>query len=186
VIPRTVTYAVTLSVALTFAASAVAKLRDPAGFMEGVRRYGIAPSRLAGPGSLVIIALELLIAGAFATDFLVRWMGLVALALLAAFAIAVIVNLRRGRELPCMCFGSRSEDPISAWSLLRIALLTCGVVLVLLRESLSGSSLYRGAGETPEQIFVALTLALAIIAVVRWVLVAPVVADLFESEGHRA
>jgi Methylamine utilisation protein MauE len=184
VIPLTLTDALAFSVALTFAASAVAKLRNPSAFGHGVARYQIIPARLASPASLLIIALELVIAGTFASGFLVRWTSLVALALLAAFAFAVTINLRRGRELPCMCFGSRSEDPISALSLVRIALITCAVVLV--RESVSGSSLYPGQGETTEQIFAALTLALGIIAAARWVLVAPAVARLFSSDGGGA
>jgi uncharacterized membrane protein YphA (DoxX/SURF4 family) len=186
VVTRSLVNAVALSVGLTFAASGVAKLRDTAAFAEGVGRYGILPARVARHAAFVIIGLELAIAAGFASGVFVRWTSLVALALLAAFALAVTINLRRGRELPCMCFGSRSQDPISAWSLIRMGLLACGVVVVLLRESATGSSLYGGRGETPEQVFVAFTLALGIIAIVRWVLVAPAVVRLFRSEGRRA
>jgi Methylamine utilisation protein MauE len=184
VIARALTDAVAFSVALTFGASAVAKLRDPAGFAEGVIRYGILPPRIARLTSLVIIGLELVVAVGFASGFFLELASLLALGLLVAFASGVALNLRRGRELPCMCFGSRSADPISAWSVVRVGLLACGVVLVLLRQPANSSSLYGGRGETPEQMFLALTLALGIVAVIRWLLAAPALISLFHAEGN--
>jgi Methylamine utilisation protein MauE len=181
VIARNLLEAVSFAVAITFSASALAKLRDPAGFVLGVNRYGVLPARMAGPTAALVIALELLVAAAFATGFLLRWAAVAALVLLSGFAVGVAVNLRRGRDFPCLCFGTRSEDRISKWSLARIGLLGCGALVVVARPPVSATSLYGSHGETAQEIFLALTLAVGIVALARWLLVAPALLNL-----HRA
>jgi hypothetical protein len=179
---HTLASAVALAVALTFATSAVAKLRDPAGFAHGVARYGILPSRILGLVAAVIIAAELLVALAFATGLGLTWAGLGATVLLLSFAFGIAVNLRRGTRLPCMCFGSRSEDLVSGWSLIRIGLLSAGVVLVLVAEAMPRFAPYRAQGAMTEQIFLALTLAGGAIALSRWLLAAPALRALIHPE----
>jgi hypothetical protein len=77
-----------------------------------------------------------------------------------------------------MCFGARSEDRISHWSLVRIALLACGVLVVLGHPPVSATSWYGSNGETGSQTFLALTLGVGIVSVARWVLAIPALRSL--------
>jgi uncharacterized membrane protein YphA (DoxX/SURF4 family) len=178
--------AVAFALALSFGASGLAKLRDPAGFAQGLKRYRVLPSWMGGPAAALVIVVELLLAAGFATGFFLRWVAVAALVLLAGFGAAVAVNLRRGRDFPCLCFGARSEDRISRWSLARIGLLACGVLLVLALQPVSASSPYGSHGETAEEMFLALTLGLGVVALARWLLAAPALRSLYRGEAsHR-
>lgn len=110
------------AVGAVFALSTFMKLLNPRVFLEGVARYQILPATLARPAAVGVISGEGLVALSLLTGAVVWLGGLIAALLLLSFALAVTVNLRRGHEVPCYCFGARSEDPISARSLTRIAI----------------------------------------------------------------
>lgn len=125
-------YAIQLGLGIVFLAAAVPKLRHPAAFAATVAGYRLAPRRLAPAIAVVLIVIEAFLAFAFLTG----WAMTVALPLaavaLSSFAAAVAVNLRRGRRVPCGCFGDPKER-ISGRSLARLgALLGALVVLVAL------------------------------------------------------
>ena len=74
-----------------------------------------APSWAVAPLPWVEIGL-----GALLVSGLVRPLAAaLAAVLLVLFSVLLAVNLARGRRPPCGCFGSRSREPISAWSLVR-------------------------------------------------------------------
>ena len=100
----------------------VAKARAPRRFSETVQAYALLP-----PGIAPLAAGGLLIAEpVIAIALLTGWGGTLAwdatVLLLGLFLIAVAVNLRRGRQIPCGCFGSASET-ISRRTLARLILL---------------------------------------------------------------
>ena len=97
--------------ALLFAAAALHKLRDLSAFRDTVARYELLPSRLARPAAALVVAAELTVA---ATITLVPWTSLVAAAMLALYALAIAINLARGRsDLDCGCMGPAAHTPIS-------------------------------------------------------------------------
>src|SRR3954447_10978042 len=95
-----------LVLALVFVVSAVAKVRDREGSREAVVAFGV-PSLLVGgvaaglPVAELVCAALLVLPDPFAT------LGAVcSLVLLAAFTVAVVVNLIQGHQPECHCFGS--------------------------------------------------------------------------------
>jgi len=111
--------AVILVLAVTFAAAAVAKLRDREPFVATLR--ALVPARAAAPLSRVVPVLELVLAGALIAGVLPRLVALLVLAALAGFSLA-LVRLRAasaataGRSvIPCNCFGAAGDgDPTTA------------------------------------------------------------------------
>lgn len=116
----TLAFALQLSLGGVFAVAAVSKLRNRSAFVDAVIAYDVVSP---GTGQFVaplIIATELFLAISFLTGWLVAAALPVSLAVLGAFFVAVALNLRRGREIPCACFGSQGER-ISWRSLARLA-----------------------------------------------------------------
>ena len=98
---------------LVLLVSGVAKRVD-GGWPAAVSALG-APSWAVAPLPWVEIGL-----GAVLISGLVRPLAAaLAAVLLVLFTVLLAVNLARGRRPPCACFGSRSRQPISAWSLVR-------------------------------------------------------------------
>jgi hypothetical protein len=92
--------------ALLFAASALAKLRDPAGFAAAVAGYRLLPERLARPVAAAFVAAELALAGALCAPALRATAAFGAAGLLLLYAFAIAWNLARGRrDIDCGCGG---------------------------------------------------------------------------------
>jgi peroxiredoxin len=97
--------------AAVFAISAAAKLRDAAGSRKAVGDFGLPPL-LAGPVAFLLPFVELGIAVAL-VPVASAWYGAVgALALMAVFTAAIIVNLLLGRRPDCHCFGELTNGAI--------------------------------------------------------------------------
>jgi peroxiredoxin/uncharacterized membrane protein YphA (DoxX/SURF4 family) len=100
-----------LLLAGVFLFAGVGKLADRAGTRDALTGFG-APARAAQPLALALPLVEL----AVAISLLFRggvWAGAVgALLLLGAFAVAIGVNLARGRRPDCHCFGNLHSEPI--------------------------------------------------------------------------
>jgi len=123
-------YAVQLGLGVAFTAAALPKLRHPAAFARTVAGYRVLPRRLSTVFAFAAIASEPFLAVAFPTGWAIPIALPLAVALLTSFAVAVAINLRRGRRIPCGCFGGESES-LSGRSLARLATLLGGVVLLL-------------------------------------------------------
>lgn len=119
------------ALALLFASAAVHKLQDLATFSASFRAYRVLP--WAGLlGRLVPLA-EGLIAAALLLPATRSAGALAAVALLLAYALALSVNLARGRtDLSCGCGGVNERRPIAAWMVWRnLALALLGALLLL-------------------------------------------------------
>lgn len=122
-------YALQIAVGGVFLLSVLPKLRRPAVVRATVTRYEMLPDWAAPAAAVALIVVEAFLAGAFLSGELV-WLALpVSFATLVAFAIATAVNLRRGRNIECGCFG-RDDEVISGRSLARIASLLAAVSLM--------------------------------------------------------
>lgn len=108
------------AMAIAFAISSLVKIRRYRSFVGTVVGYDLLPHGLAVAWAALLPCIEAALAVMLLTGAAAR-AALVALALLAVFAIAVAINLLRRRSVPCGCFGD--NEPISVQTLLRIALL---------------------------------------------------------------
>lgn len=120
-------------------ASFLSKARAFARFEEVVAEYAIVPERLTRVGAATVVCAE----GVLGLALVTGTGGLLAVALTAVlftvFGVAVAINLRRGRRVPCGCFGS-TEEEISRRTLARVGLLITAAT-TLIAMVLSGSSL---------------------------------------------
>ncbi|MEU7936504.1 MauE/DoxX family redox-associated membrane protein [Microbispora bryophytorum] len=107
---------------IVFLMSAVSKLRGRAAYEEftvATRALTRLPAR---PVAALVVAAEVAVAPLLAWPPTTLAGFCVALGLLAAFSVAVVVALRRGRRVPCRCFGA-SAVPVGPGHLARNAVL---------------------------------------------------------------
>lgn len=120
------------SLVLLFGAAALHKLRDLRRFRAIVAEYRIVPAALAPVAGVAIVAGEVAVAGTLALPSTrAGWAGAAALA--GIYAVALAVNLRRGRRrLDCGCLGAGGRGTISWWlvgrNLVLVAIALAGVV----------------------------------------------------------
>jgi uncharacterized membrane protein YphA (DoxX/SURF4 family) len=131
-------YALQLTAGCVFLAAVAAKGSDMRAFREAVQSYDLLPGRLVSTTAHSIVVLEVLVTAAMITGVFVRPAAGVGLGLLVLFGAGISINLRRGRRVPCGCFGSRSEA-LSTHSLARIGFLAVPLTLLLRVESSSPS-----------------------------------------------
>jgi hypothetical protein len=121
-----------LGLALLFGVAAGHKIADRARFMAVLRNYELVPAGLVPLAAVVTVAAE---AGAALLLTLppLRTFGAgVAATLLATYAIAIAVNLLRGRtRIDCGCFGLGRHDRI-AWTMVGRNLVLIVLALTLL------------------------------------------------------
>ena len=125
------TLVVQLAVGVVFSLSVKGKLINPRGFARGVMEFRVLPDRISYMVGLLLIPTEILIAATHLTGWLLSFGVLLGIVVLACFTTAVALNLRRGRLLPCHCFGDSKEDVISVRTLARLLLLMVGESLLL-------------------------------------------------------
>ena len=92
--------------AFVFVRSAIPKLRHPRGFVLSVLEYRVLPAALARPYARAVPPLELLTGLLFLYGTGLRSAAALASLLLLSYILAVAVNVARGRDLDCHCFGS--------------------------------------------------------------------------------
>ena len=120
-----------VALAITFAISAVAKIRDADGARQAVRDFGV-PASVAPLVATSLAPLELASAALLlTTDVGVTAGGLLALGLLAAFTVGIVTNLLRGKRVDCHCFGAMSTKPLSWWSVVRNSVMMALALVVL-------------------------------------------------------
>lgn len=115
---------------IVFLVAGIAKMRDPFGVAETLVAFGL-PEPFAWPLRRVLPALEIGVALLLLIPQTVWWGAIAALALLLLFTAAIAVNLARGANPNCNCFGQLSAGPIGAGSLLRNGLLALVAVFLV-------------------------------------------------------
>lgn len=114
-----------------FLTSGVAKLSTPLVLEQAIQQYGLGfvGSKTARIGARLLPSLELLLGLMIVTGI---WLTIAALAvtgLLLAFTVSMAINLARGNQFSCNCFGATSSN-IGIGSLSRnLFLLSAGILL---------------------------------------------------------
>ena len=100
------------------------KLLDRIAFRETLRNYRILPDAAVGPAAAIVPPAELAACVLLALPGTHELGALVAAMLLAGYAIAIGLNLARGRtDIECGCSWGGGAQPISAWLIGRNAIL---------------------------------------------------------------
>jgi thiol-disulfide isomerase/thioredoxin len=119
-----------LLLAAVLAVAALAKLADREGTRQAVVAFG-APRSVAAPLALVLPAAELAVAVLLLPGATALAGALGALVLLLLFTAAIALNLVRGREPECHCFGQLHSAPAGPRALVRNGLLAMVAALTL-------------------------------------------------------
>lgn len=123
-------------IAFVFLFAAVPKIANAAAFKAAVANYRLLPRRVAPLVARALPWLELLCAVALSIGLAVTPVAAMAGLVLVTFAVAVSVNLLRGREITCGCDGSLAPHFID-WPLVLSDLALAGMaVLVAVRNPL--------------------------------------------------
>ena len=167
-------YSLQLAVGCVFLAAAAGKATNIGAFRLAVASHAVMPVRLVSVAAPALVLLEFLVALALMLGYIVAVAGSIAIVMLSLFAMSIVVNLSRGRRIPCGCFGSKTEE-ISPRSLLRIALLVVPTIVLL---AVGGSTLTVGVftENGPQSLFrlvEAAGLAAFMLAVGAWLLAIP-------------
>ena len=110
----------------------VEKISTPAAFREIVNAYGMLPISLVNPFAVVVPWIEVIAGLCLVLGFQARSSALLLSGLLVVFGIAIGVNLYRGVELDCGCFGPGGQSDSLGVALIRdIVLLLLGLQLLL-------------------------------------------------------
>lgn len=109
------------------------KLARPAAFDEAVAEYDLLPSALVRPFAYLMPWFEVTLGALLLMGLFTVPAAALAVPLFGSFSIAIGVNMLRGRNFDCHCFGSAHSDRIGWPAFLRSILL-------------SGTALYVAAG----------------------------------------
>jgi Methylamine utilisation protein MauE len=132
-------YSITAGLALLFASAAAHKLRAPGRFAEVFAAYRILPEALARHAARLVPCIEICIAAGLMWEPTRRQAVLAAAAVLTVYALALALNLLRGRlHLDCGCGTARNRRAIAAWMVWRNLLLAAGAAIAALPWSLRG------------------------------------------------
>lgn len=113
-----------LALAALWAGSGVHKLRDAGGFAGALAAYALLPRRAVDIVARALPLIEITVALGLLLRVSREAAGLVSTLLLGLYALAIAINLRRGRrELDCGCLGFARRSKISKTLLWRNAAL---------------------------------------------------------------
>ncbi|HET7036014.1 MAG TPA: MauE/DoxX family redox-associated membrane protein [Thermomicrobiaceae bacterium] len=171
--------ALRLALGLMFLSSFFGKVLNIREFLTGMADYEVLPPAVARTYGLLLVPAEGFVAFSMLTGLVLGAGTLLCLALLLSFLIAVSINVRRGRDLPCYCTGVASSERVSPRSLARIGLLLTGALAVqsgLIFAAKPAAFVASGFQRAPGAAIVVIlegTLALFTIAVGGWLLALP-------------
>jgi hypothetical protein len=120
-----------LGFGLLWLTSGVSKLRNLHAFAAGLRQYDLLPPAWVPLSAWFIPIVECGLALFFLVGRAVPMAAFISAGLLLIFSSAVIVNLRRGRRIPCHCHGL-VRSPAISWGLVvrNAGLVLTGLVLL--------------------------------------------------------
>ena len=125
--------AIRLMLGGVFVWAGAAKLVQIPSFVETVAAFDMLPADWVAPFALSVIWIELIVGGLLLLDIWPRSNALVVLGLLVVFSAALGINMYRGNDVTCGCFGGDGEASL-AWVLLRDLFLAGGAALLLAQK----------------------------------------------------
>ena len=145
----------------------ISKLSDRASFREAVADYEVLPAALVTPFAAAVPFIETAAGVLLLLGFATTGAATVAAILFLVFAIAIGINVARGRHFNCHCFGSVQSDPIGGPALLRSLSLAVAALVVVVGASRFGAlewALFGSGGGLPASIEVVPVVFIAAVA----------------------
>jgi len=99
-----------LILAIIFFYAGIEKIADPGEFAVAIYNYQLLPDIAVNALAVILPWLEIIIATCLVTGFYVRGAALISSALFLTFATALTINLLRGLDISCGCFGASSGN----------------------------------------------------------------------------
>jgi uncharacterized membrane protein YphA (DoxX/SURF4 family) len=97
-----------LFLGIMFAYAAITKIQDPAGFAQAIANYRILPLWGVNGAAILLPWVELLAGACLISGLLLPGGSLLIAGLLLVFAVALGIDLWRGLDISCGCFGASS------------------------------------------------------------------------------
>ena len=119
--------------------AAITKLTDRAAFQTAVAEYKLLPHTLERPFAAALPVVELTLGVLLLAGLGTAIAAWVAVPVFLSFSIPIGVNMARGRELDCHCFGSVQSEPIGWPALIRSSTLVVASLIVALGASAFGA-----------------------------------------------
>ena len=122
-----------LTLAIIFFYAGIEKIISPRDFAVAIYNYQLLPDGTINLLAIFLPWLEVLIAASLITGICIRGAALISALLFLTFAIALTINLVRGLDISCGCFGVSSGN-INWLYLARDLSLFCMSVFVLIYD----------------------------------------------------
>ncbi len=119
--------------------AAITKLTDRSAFQTAVSEYKLLPHALERPFAAALPIVELTLGALLLAGLGTAIAAWVAVPVFLSFSIAIGVNMARGRDLDCHCFGSVQSEPIGWPSLIRSSALVVASLIVASGASAFGA-----------------------------------------------
>jgi hypothetical protein len=127
----------TLGGLLTLAA--ITKFTDRAAFSTAVSEYRVLPSMLERPFATLLPFIELTLGMLLLAGLGTMIAASLATLVFLSFSLAIGVNMVRGRDLDCHCFGSVQSEPIGWPAVIRSSALLVAALIVAIGASRFGA-----------------------------------------------
>ena len=119
-----------------FVVAGAMKALDMRTFVDVVQAYRIAPHVMIVPVAFVVPWVEIVLGAALLLGFWLRSSAVLSAGLLIAFMVGLGVNILRGADMSCGCFGPYFADVSLEGALLRnVVFLGCAAVLFAVRDA---------------------------------------------------
>ena len=113
----------------------LAKVSEPALFAMTVRAYNVLPNAFINGFAVVVPWTEIAAGVCLLAGFWSRSAALAALALLSSFGVALAVNIYRGANLDCGCFGlDGTRGSLNTALAQDLLLIVCSLLLLYVRS----------------------------------------------------
>ena len=111
-----------------FLAAGASKLSDLGEFADAIKLYRIIPGATAGAVARMVSVIEVVLGTVLLLGVAIPFASVAGSVLLVIFALAMAVNLIRGRQIPCGC--KRESEPIQIKHIVRNALAVAALLFL--------------------------------------------------------
>ena len=120
--------AIRFALGTLFLAAGASKLSDLGEFADAIKHYRIIPGATAGAVAKMISVIEVVLGSVLILGLGIGYASLAGSVLLVIFALAMAINLIRGRRIPCGC--KRESEPIQIKHIVRNVLAVAALAVL--------------------------------------------------------